>query len=186
MNQKKILKINNLNVEFAKEPTLIDFIFRKSKKTVKAVEDLNLEIGKGEIIGLVGESGSGKSSLIKALVGINKIKKGKIFYQDKELDFKKKHTKKFLSKQFQMVFQDPYSSLNPSMTVLSTLKEVLKFHHTHINNEEINNKVMNLLDLVGLNHDLINRKPRSLSGGQRQRVGIARALAVEPKLLLLD
>ena len=144
MNQKKILKINNLNVEFAKESTLIDFIFRKSKKTVKAVEDLNLEIGKGEIIGLVGESGSGKSSLIKALVGVNKIKKGKIFYQDKELNFKNKSIKKFLSKQFQMVFQDPYSSLNPSMTVLSTLKEVLKFHHTHMNNEEINNKVMNL------------------------------------------
>ena len=76
MNQKQILKINNLNVEFAKESTLIDFIFRKSKKTVKAVEDLNLEIGEVEIIGLVGESGSGKSSLIKALVGINKIKKG--------------------------------------------------------------------------------------------------------------
>ena len=186
MNQKKILKINNLNVEFAKESTLIDFIFRKSKKTVKAVEDLNLEIGKGEIIGLVGESGSGKSSLIKALVGVNKIKKGKIFYQDKELNFKNKSIKKFLSKQFQMVFQDPYSSLNPSMTVLNTLKEVLKFHHTHMNNEEIYNKAMNLLDLVGLNHDLINRKPRSLSGGQRQRVGIARALAVEPKLLLLD
>jgi len=186
MNSKKILKINNLNVEFSKEKTLINIIFRQSKKIVKAVDDVDLEIDEGEIIGLVGESGSGKSSLIKALVGVNKIKNGRIFYQDQEINYKKRDIKNFLSKQFQMVFQDPYSSLNPSMTVLNTLKEVLKFHHTNMNNNQIYNKALNLLDLVGLSQDLINRKPRSLSGGQRQRVGIARALAVDPKLLLLD
>ena len=186
MNSKKFLKINNLNVEFSKEKTLINFIFRQSKKIVKAVDDVDLEIDEGEIIGLVGESGSGKSSLIKALVGVNKIKNGRIFYQDQEINYKKRGIKNFLSKQFQMVFQDPYSSLNPIMTVLNTLKEVLKFHHPNMNNDQIYNKALNLLDLVGLSQDLINRKPRSLSGGQRQRVGIARALAVDPKLLLLD
>ncbi len=186
MNSKKFLKINNLNVEFSKEKTLINFIFRQSKKIVKAVDDVDLEIDEGEIIGLVGESGSGKSSLIKALVGVNKIKNGRIFYQDQEINYKKRGIKNFLSKQFQMVFQDPYSSLNPSMTVLNTLKEVLKFHHPNMNNDQIYNKALNLLDLAGLSQDLINRKPRSLSGGQRQRVGIARALAVDPKLLLLD
>ena len=132
MNSKKILKINNLNVEFSKEKTLINFIFRQSKKIVKAVDDVDLEIDEGEIIGLVGESGSGKSSLIKALVGVNKIKNGRIFYQDQEINYKKRDIKNFLSKQFQMVFQDPYSSLNPSMTVINTLKEVLKFHHTNL------------------------------------------------------
>jgi len=186
MNSKIILKINNLGVEFTKETTLIDLISRTSKKIVKAVENVDLEINDGEILGLVGESGSGKSSLIKALVGVNKIKNGRIFYQDQEINYQKRDIKKFLSKQFQMIFQDPYSSLNPSMTVLNTLKEVLKFHHTNMSNNQIYNKALNLLDLVGLSQDLINRKPRSLSGGQRQRVGIARALAVEPKLLLLD
>ena len=186
MNSKIILKVNSLNVEFAKETTLIDIILRKSKKIVKAVEDVNLDIGEGEIVGLVGESGSGKSSLIKALVGVNRIKEGKIFYQEKELNYRSRNIKKFLSKQFQMVFQDPYSSLNPSMTVFNTLKEVIKFHHSKMNHNQIYDKVLNLFDLVGLNKDLINRKPKSLSGGQRQRVGIARALAVEPKLLLLD
>ena len=158
MNSKKILKINNLNVEFFKEKTLINFIFRQSKKVVKAVDDVDLEIDEGEIIGLVGESGSGKSSLIKALVGVNKIKNGRIFYQDQEINYKKRDIKNFLSKQFQMVFQDPYSSLNPSMTVLNTLKEVLKFHHTNMNNNQIYNKALNLLDLVGLSQDLIHRK----------------------------
>tara|TARA_B100001123_G_C15329060_1_gene1030599 strand:+ start:2753 stop:3736 length:984 start_codon:yes stop_codon:yes gene_type:complete len=186
MKSKIILKISNLNVEFAKDTTLIDIIYRKSKKIVKAVEDVNLNIGEGEIVGLVGESGSGKSSLIKALVGVNKIKEGKIFYQEKELNYRDKNIKKFLSKQFQMVFQDPYSSLNPSMTVFNTLKEVIKFHHTNMDQNQIYGKVLNLFDLVGLSVDLIDRKPKSLSGGQRQRVGIARALAVEPKVLLLD
>ena len=95
MNSKKILKINNLNVEFSKEKTLINIIFRQSKKIVKAVDDVDLEIDEGEIIGLVGESGSGKSSLIKALVGVNKIKNGRIFYQDQEINYKKKRYKEF-------------------------------------------------------------------------------------------
>ena len=149
MNSKIILKINNLGVEFTKETTLIDLISRTSKKIVKAVENVDLEINDGEILGLVGESGSGKSSLIKALVGVNKIKNGRIFYQDQEINYQKRDIKKFLSKQFQMVFQDPYSSLNPSMTVLNTLKEVLKFHHTYMSNNQIYNKALNLLDLVG-------------------------------------
>ena len=95
MNSKKFLKINNLNVEFSKEKTLINFIFRQSKKIVKAVDDVDLEIDEGEIIGLVGESGSGKSSLIKALVGVNKIKNGRIFYQDQEINYKKRCIKNF-------------------------------------------------------------------------------------------
>tara|TARA_Y100000590_G_scaffold321192_1_gene363651 strand:+ start:510 stop:1502 length:993 start_codon:yes stop_codon:yes gene_type:complete len=186
MKQEKILKIEKLNVQFSKESTFVDLIFRKKIKTVKAVEDLNLEIQQGEIIGLVGESGSGKSSLIKTLVGVNNFKNGKIFYKNEEINYKKKNIKKFLSKQFQMVFQDPYSSLNPNMTVYNTLKEVINFHNKKLNTDEIKDKVLNLLDLVGLNHDLRDRKPKALSGGQRQRVGIARSLAVEPEILLLD
>ena len=185
MNSKKILKINNLNVEFSKEKTLIDFIFRQSKKIVKAVDDVDLEIDEGEIIGLVGESGSGKSSLIKALVGVNKIKNGRIFYQDQEINYKKRDIKNFLSKQFQMVFQDPYSSLNPRMIVKDIIQEPLDIHTTMSTNEK-KDKVDWLLNKVGLSAEQATRYPHEFSGGQRQRIGIARSLATDPKIIIAD
>ena len=184
--KENFLEIKNLTIEFSKDKTFLDLFKNNTTKTLKAVDSLSLSVSKGEILGLVGESGSGKSTLIKALVGINKIKNGKILYLGKEINYKNKKIKKSLSKKFQVVFQDPYSSLNPSMTVFSTLKEVIKFHNNKMENQFVKEKVVSLLSMVGFNKDLMYRKPKSLSGGQRQRIGIARALAVEPEILLLD
>ena len=184
--KENLLEINNLTIEFSKDKSFLDYFYKNSTNTLKAVDNLNLSISRGEILGLVGESGSGKSSLIKALVGINKIKEGKILYLGKEINYSKRNIKKFLSKKFQVVFQDPYSSLNPAMTIFSTLKEAVKFHNKKLDSHAIKEKVISLLSMVGYNQNLMYRKPKSLSGGQRQRVGIARALAVEPEILLLD
>jgi len=184
--KKYLLEINNLTIEFSKDKSFLDYFYKNSKNTLRAVDNLNLSISRGEILGLVGESGSGKSSLIKALVGINKIKEGKVLYLGKEINYSKRNIKKFLSKKFQVVFQDPYSSLNPAMTIFSALKEVVKFHNNKMDSHNIKEKVISLLSMVGFSKDLMYRKPKSLSGGQRQRVGIARALAVEPEILLLD
>ena len=186
MKSNILLQIQNLTVEFSKDKSLFDIFKGNSKKIFKAINGVDLSISKGEILGLVGESGSGKSSLIKTIVGINKIKDGKILYLGKEIDYKNRKIKKFLSKKFQVVFQDPYSSLNPSMTVFATLKEVIKFHNSELDYKAVYEKMISLLTMVGFNKDLIYRKPKSLSGGQRQRIGIARALAVEPEILLLD
>ena len=184
--KKYLLEINNLTIEFSKDKSFLDYFYKNSKNTLRAVDNVNLSISRGEILGLVGESGSGKSSLIKALVGINKIKEGKVLYLGKEINYTNRKIKKFLSKKFQVVFQDPYSSLNPAMTIFSALKEVVKFHNNKMDSHNIKEKVISLLSMVGFSKDLMYRKPKSLSGGQRQRVGIARALAVEPEILLLD
>tara|TARA_B110001454_G_C12685169_1_gene419872 strand:+ start:534 stop:1364 length:831 start_codon:yes stop_codon:yes gene_type:complete len=184
--KKYLLEINNLTIEFSKDKSFLDYFYKNSKNTLRAVDNVNLSISRGEILGLVGESGSGKSSLIKALVGINKIKDGKVLYLGKEINYTNRKIKKFLSKKFQVVFQDPYSSLNPAMTIFSALKEVVKFHNNKMDSHNIKEKVISLLSMVGFSKDLMYRKPKSLSGGQRQRVGIARALAVEPEILLLD
>lgn len=142
------------------------------KKVLKAVDDVSLIIERGETLGLVGESGSGKSTLGRLLLGLISPSSGEIFYQSQRI-------KGLLPRKMQMIFQDPYSSLNPRMSVGAILEEPTKIHR-------LPSRVDELLDLVGLPRTAKYRYPHEFSGGQRQRVGIARAIALNPEFLICD
>lgn len=150
---------------------------------VKAVDDVSLSIYPGETVGLVGESGSGKSTLGRTIIGLEPLTEGQIFFDGKPLDFRKDRV--LLSEQIQIVFQDPYSSLNPRLTIGSLLAEPLRVHKI-VEKNQITQEVDRLLELVGLPLNSKERYPYEFSGGQRQRIGIARALALKPRLIICD
>lgn len=154
-------------------------------RTLHAVENIDLTIRRGETLGLVGESGCGKSTLGRTLMGIYTPTKGKLIYDGKELDLHKKQDRFDFSKKAQIVFQDPYASLDPRMTVGSIIEEGMIIHKMY-NAQERHARVDQLLDIVGLNREHASRFPHEFSGGQRQRIGIARALAVEPEFIVCD
>jgi len=154
-------------------------------RTLHAVEDVSLSINRGETMGLVGESGCGKSTLGRTLMGIYTPTKGKLIYDGQELDLHKKHDRFAFSKKAQIVFQDPYASLDPRMTVGSIIEEGMIIHNMYTPQER-KERVAKLLDIVGLNREHASRFPHEFSGGQRQRIGIARALAIEPEFIVCD
>ena len=146
-----------------------------------------MEIYENEVLGLVGESGSGKSTLGKVIAGLHPKTAGEVIYAGVKLPSKYTASDFLsLSKDIQMIFQDPYASLNPRMTVWSTLKEALTTRHGKLNHEELERAVIMLMERVGLDHKFIRKYPHEFSGGQRQRIAIARALAPEPKLIIAD
>src|SRR3989449_10011277 len=149
---------------------------------VRAVDGVDLEIAKGEALGLVGESGCGKSTLGRCIVGLYTPTAGEIRYEGAALHADRDRATR---RRIQMVFQDPYSSLNPRMTVKQTLSELLRAHDM-VPKAQIDARCRELLDLVGLGGRSLNAYPRQFSGGQRQRVSIARALALEPQVLVAD
>ena len=154
--------------------------------TLKAVDGINLDIMEGETYGLVGESGCGKSTAGRTVVRIYEPTEGEMFYHGKDI-FKMSRSEMLdIRKNFQMIFQDPYASLNPRMTVLDIVAEPLDIHKTYKNSTERYEKVIGLLELVGLNEEHADRFPHEFSGGQRQRIGIARALALNPKFIVCD
>jgi oligopeptide transport system ATP-binding protein len=161
-------------------------LFGKIVANVKAVDGVSLGIKKGETMGLVGESGSGKTTLARALMRLTPITKGEIFFEDDEISGLKGGKLKPYRRRMQMVFQDPYASLDPRQTIRSTLTEPMKIHHVTDSKEESNRAAEKLIETVGLNPDHLSRFPHEFSGGQRQRIAIARALAVNPQFLLLD
>ncbi len=159
--------------------------FKVADGTLKAVNHINLDIYKGETLGLVGESGCGKSTFGRVLMGVYPATEGKIFYHGKEdFEINKKNLFKY-AKVAQLIFQDPYSSLDPRMTVGSIIEEGMIIHKMY-DKKRRQERVYELLELVGLNKEHANRFPHEFSGGQRQRIGIARALAIEPEFIVCD
>ena len=159
--------------------------FKVEGGTLKAVDHINIDIRKGETLGLVGESGCGKSTLGKTLMGIYSPTTGSITYNGKESFQLSKKTLFKYSKMAQIIFQDPYSSLDPRMTVGSIIEEGMLIHKMY-DKEKRQKRVYELLELVGLNKEHANRFAHEFSGGQRQRIGIARALAIEPEFIVCD
>ena len=191
MNKSPLVDVKNLSVRF---PVYGGILSRKVAE-VRAVDDISFSIGKSEIVGLVGESGCGKTTVGRAMINILKYVApdvevgGKILYHfdGETIDFAKLHprqVRKYRSR-VQMIFQDPYASLNPRMTVEQTVEEPLKIH-TDLGKTKRKQRVLSLLEKVGLRGDQMGRFPHEFSGGQRQRVGIARALATNPDLIICD
>jgi oligopeptide transport system ATP-binding protein len=163
-----------------------DFLTRRSKGVVKAVDGVSLTVHEGEILGLVGESGCGKSTLSRTIMQLLRPTSGQIWLEGKELSALDDRAVRDERINFQMIFQDPYASLNPRMTVLDTLSEAVKTRHKDAGKDQLRQRVADLLRLVGLNPAQMKRYPHEFSGGQRQRIAIARALAPEPKLIIAD
>ncbi|WP_298823937.1 ABC transporter ATP-binding protein [uncultured Planococcus sp.] len=160
-------------------------VLKRVKGNVKAVESVSLKLYKGESLGIVGESGCGKSTLGRTILGLEELTDGKIYFNEQEIqDLKRKEKKKFV-KEMQMIFQDPYASLNPRQRIGHALDEVFKMH-TDMPLQERRNAVEDLLKEVGLKPEHYDRYPHEFSGGQRQRIGIARAIALNPQFIICD
>ncbi|MEG1971586.1 MAG: ABC transporter ATP-binding protein [Oscillospiraceae bacterium] len=176
MANEPLLKVENLSKYF----TL------SKKEVLKAVESVSFEIMPGETVGLVGESGCGKSTTGKCIVKLYDPTSGNVFFDGKDI-FKHNQAEKVqFHRDVQMIFQNPYSSLNARMTVKDIVGEGIKIHNPQLTNNEIDEKIETLLKTVGLNRDHMSRFPHEFSGGQRQRIGIARALSVNPKFIVCD
>ena len=161
-------------------------IFSRQVAAVKAVQNISFELKKGETLGLVGESGCGKSTLGRCLIKLIEPTSGKIFFKGEDITNASGEKLRELRKHMQIIFQDPYASLNPRMTIGAILEEPLIIHHLYKTEAERLVRVRELIDLVGLRPEHLSRYPHEFSGGQRQRVGIARALAVNPELIICD
>ncbi len=174
-----LLEVRHLQVHFPVQHRL----FRRAEGSVKAVEDVSIEIGAGETLGLVGESGCGKTTLGRAILRLVEPTSGNIWLEGEEITGLRGAALRARRRKLQMIFQDPYNSLDPRMSVGQTIAEALEIHHLARNRRE---RVAELLNAVGLDPSQAGRYPHEFSGGQRQRVGIARALAVEPRLIVCD
>ncbi len=159
--------------------------FQRKVGDVRAVDGVSFEIRKGETLGLVGESGCGKSTTGRALIRLREATGGTVRFDGKDLAALSRDELRRMRRRMQIIFQDPYSSLNPRMTVGSIVSEPIETHHL-AKGKEKDNRVQELLRLVGLNPNYTNRYPHEFSGGQRQRIGVARALAVEPEFIVCD
>lgn len=154
--------------------------------TLKAVDGISFDILKGETFGLVGESGCGKSTAGRTILGLYNRTEGDVLFEQKNVhEMNDKERKNYLKK-MQMIFQDPYASLNPRSTVLEIIAEPIEIHKLYSSKKEVRDRVYELLEDVGLNRDHANRYPHEFSGGQRQRIGIARALALDPEFIIAD
>lgn len=177
-----LISVKDLEVSFSLRGGLL----KKKSGGIRAVDKVSFEIPAGKTVGLVGESGSGKTTLGKALLRLTRWSGGEVFYDGKPLAGLSEKAFRPFRRDMQMVFQDPYSSLNPRMTIFEIVGEALEIHFPKLSREERREKIAALLVKVGLSADHLLRYPHEFSGGQRQRIGIARALAVNPRFVVLD
>ncbi|HSH47898.1 MAG TPA: dipeptide ABC transporter ATP-binding protein [Halomonas sp.] len=176
-----LLELRGLGVSFQRPKKL----FARRPPAFEAVQPLNLSVARGETLGVVGESGSGKTTLALALLRLT-ASRGAILFDGERLDSLSGETLRRQRRRFQVVFQDPYGSLSPRMPVADIVSEGLRFHHPELSREEVDQRVLETLREVGLPEDGASRYPHEFSGGQRQRIAVARALILEPELLVLD
>jgi oligopeptide transport system ATP-binding protein len=178
-----LLRIRNLRKYF---PVTEGLLFSRVVGQVKAVDDISLEIGRGETLGLVGESGCGKTTTGRCILMLEKPTEGEIWYEDVDLTRADRRTLKLLRQKIQVIFQDPYSSLNPRMKVGDIIGEPMRVHGLIPEAGRRRARVAELLSVCGLSPKMAERYPHEMSGGQRQRVGIARALALNPDFIVCD
>ncbi len=187
MTDSPLLRVKNLKLHF---PIMDGALFKRQVGAVRAVDGISFSVDKGKTLGIVGESGCGKSTTIRAISQLHKPTSGEVYFDGQEIT--SLSHKQFFSvrKNMQMVFQDPYASLNPRMTVGNIIKEPMKIYAKagllDISRKDMSKRVDYLMERVGLSRFYKNRYPHEFSGGQRQRVGISRALALEPKIILAD
>jgi len=179
--------MNNSNEPILTVKNLKQYFNEGQKGEVKAVNDISFEIYPGETFGLVGESGSGKTTTGRSILRLYNPTDGEVYFNEKDLSkINDREQELEFRKDMQMIFQDPYASLNPRMKVEDIIAEGLDIHKLTKNSKERYDRVVELLEVVGLNQDHASRYPHEFSGGQRQRIGIARALAVSPKMIIAD
>ena len=178
-NEDNLISLQDLKVHYRSGGGLF-----RAAKLVRAVDGVSLDIKRGETLGLVGESGCGKSTLGKAILRLTEPTGGKVFYNGKDLAHLPKSAMREQRKHLQMIFQDPYASLNPRMTVGNIIGEPIRTFS--LANGSVESRVQELMEIVGLSRRFIKRYPHEFSGGQRQRIGIARALAVDPEFIVAD
>jgi peptide/nickel transport system ATP-binding protein/oligopeptide transport system ATP-binding protein len=179
---KPLLKVENLKVYFP----ILGGIFRTKIGEVKAVDDVSFEIQRGQTVGLVGESGSGKTTVGRAIIRLTDPTAGAIFYDGTEISKLSPSVFRPYRRKIQIIFQDPYNSLNPRLSIFEIIGEALEIHFPKMSRADRRARVAELLDKVGLKRAHLDRYPHEFSGGQRQRVGIARALAVNPEFIVCD
>ncbi|MGW2815039.1 ABC transporter ATP-binding protein [Streptomyces sp. NPDC001415] len=178
-----ILQVRNLVKHF---PLTSGILFRKQVGAVKAVDGVSFDLYQGETLGIVGESGCGKSTVARLLMTLERATAGEVFFKGQDITKLSGRALKAVRRNIQMVFQDPYTSLNPRMTVGDIIGEPYEIHPEVAPKGDRRRKVQELLDVVGLNPEYINRYPHQFSGGQRQRIGIARGLALNPEIIICD
>ncbi|MFJ5232577.1 ABC transporter ATP-binding protein [Kitasatospora sp. NPDC088391] len=178
-----ILEVRDLVKHY---PLTQGVLFKKQVGAVKAVDGISFTLHKGETLGIVGESGCGKSTLAKVLMNLERATAGQVLYKGEDISRLSGAALKAVRRNIQMVFQDPYTSLNPRMTVGDIIGEPFEIHPEVAPKGDRRKAVQDLLDVVGLNPEYINRYPHQFSGGQRQRIGIARGLALKPEVIICD
>jgi oligopeptide transport system ATP-binding protein len=181
-SDQPLLTVENLKVYFP----ILGGVFRRRVGEVKAVDDVSFEVRRGQTVGLVGESGSGKTTLGRAIIRLVEPTAGVIRYEGKKISDLGSGAFWPYRKKIQIIFQDPYNSLNPRLSVFEIIGEALEIHFPQMTRADRRDKVAGLLDQVGLMRDHLDRYPHEFSGGQRQRIGIARALAVGPEFIVCD